>query len=107
MKQNKKNNNQTILLYQMQKTTRRPAEPFNRGGIADLPLLRTHIEDQVKRNSRGTLVIRGIKKDNQEKTWNNTSHVLSSSFCGLFGWNPNQFLRDIERPRRGNYRIIF
>ena len=62
------------------------------------------IEDQVNRNSRDMLVIRGIKKENQEKTWNNTSHVLSSSLCELFGWNPNQFLSDIERAHRGDYK---
>ena len=28
--------------------------------------------------------------------------MLSSSLCGLFGWNPNQFLSDIERAHRGN-----
>ena len=66
--------------------------------------LEENIEDQVNRNSRDTLVIRGIKKENQEKTWNNTSHVLSSSLCGLFGWNPNQFLSDIERAHRGDYK---
>ena len=66
--------------------------------------LQENIEDQVNRNSRDTLVIRGIKKANQEKTWNNTSHVLSSSLCGLFGWNPNQSLGDIERAHRGDYK---
>ena len=66
--------------------------------------LEENIEDQVNRNSRDTLVIRSIKKENQEKTWNNTSHVLSSSLCGLFGWNPNQFLSDIERAHRGDYK---
>ena len=66
--------------------------------------LEENIEDQVNRNSRVMLVIRGIKKENQEKTWNNTSHVLSSSLCGLFGWNPNQFLSDIERAHRGDYK---
>ena len=50
------------------------------------------------------LVIRGIKKVNQEKTWNNTSHVLSSSLCELFGWGPHQFLNDIERAHRGDYK---
>ena len=49
------------------------------------------------------LVIRGIKKENQEKTWNNASHVLSSSLCGLFGQNPNQFLSDIERTHGNDY----
>ena len=44
--------------------------------------LEEDIEDQVNRNSKEALVIRGIKKNNQEKTWNNTSHVLSSSLCG-------------------------
>ena len=66
--------------------------------------LEENIEDQVNRNSRDTLVIRGIKKENQDKTWNNTSHVLSSSLCGLFGWNPNQFLSNIERAHRGDYK---
>ena len=66
--------------------------------------LEVNIEDQINRNSRDTLVIRGIKKENQEKTWNNTSHVLSSSLCGLFGWNANQFLSDIERAHRGDYK---
>ena len=63
-----------------------------------------NIEDHINRNSRDTLVIRSIKKENQVKTWNNTSHVLSSSLCGLFGWNPNHFLSDIERARRGDYK---
>ena len=58
--------------------------------------LQENIEDQVKRNSRDMLVIRDIKKENQEKIWNNTSHMLSSSLCGLFGWNPNHFLSNIE-----------
>ena len=66
--------------------------------------LEESIEDQVNRNSRDMLVIRGIKKVNQKKTWNNTSHVLSSSLCGLFGWNPNQFLSDIEREHTGDYK---
>ena len=66
--------------------------------------LEENIEDQVNRNSRDTLVTRGIKKENQDKTWNNISHVLSSSLCGLFGWNPNQFLSNIERAHRGDYK---
>ena len=30
--------------------------------------------------------------------------MLSSSLCGLFGWNPNQFLSDIEREHTGDYK---
>ena len=66
--------------------------------------LEENIEDQVNINSRDTLVIRSIKKDNQEKTWNNTSHVFPSSICGLFGWNPNHFLSDTERAHGGDYK---
>ena len=47
--------------------------------------LEGNIKDQVNRNSSDTLIRRGIKKANQEKTWNNTSHVFSSSLCGLLG----------------------
>ena len=68
-------------------------------------VLEEKIEDQVNRNSREILlVIRGIKKKNQEKAWNNTSHVLSSYLCGSFGWNPNQFFSDTERTHRGDYK---
>ena len=30
--------------------------------------------------------------------------MLSSSLCGLFGWNPNQFLSVTERAHRGDYK---
>ena len=63
-----------------------------------------NIEPQININSRDILVIRGIKRESQEKTQNSTSHVLSSSLCGLFAWNPNHFLSDIERAQRGNYK---
>ena len=64
-----------------------------------------NIKDQINRNSRDALGIRGKKKkENQEKTWNDTSHVLSSSLCGLFACNPNQFLSDIERAHGSDYK---
>ena len=30
--------------------------------------------------------------------------MLSSSLCGLFGWNPNQFLSGTDRANRGDYK---
>ena len=63
-----------------------------------------NIKDQINRNSRDTLGTRGKKKENQEKAWNETSHVLSSSLCGLFACNPNQFLSDIERAHGSDYK---
>ena len=32
--------------------------------------------------------------------------MLSSPLCGLFGWNPNQFLSDTERAHRGDYKNL-
>ena len=61
-------------------------------------------EVQINRNSRDTLVIRDIKKENQEKTWNNTLHVFFSSLYGLFGWNPYQFLSDIKGEHKVDYK---
>ena len=68
--------------------------------------LEENIEDHFNRNSRDKLVIYKWHKKgkSREKTWNNTSHVLSGSLCGLFRWNPNQFLSDIERAHKGDYK---
>ena len=43
--------------------------------------LEGNTEDQVNRNSKDMLAIRGIKKENQEQPWNNTSHVICRSLC--------------------------
>ena len=32
--------------------------------------------------------------------------MLSSSLYGLFGWNPNHFLSDIERVHREDYKNL-
>ena len=39
--------------------------------------LEENIDDQVNGHFGDALVKRGTKKENQEKKWNNTSHVLS------------------------------
>ena len=64
--------------------------------------LEENIEDQVNRKFRHTLITRGVKKENQEKTWNNTSHMRSPVLfvdC-MLGWNLNQFPSGIEKPHR-------
>ena len=72
--------------------------------VKKIDKLEENIEDQIKRNYRDTLVTKSIKNKNQKKTWHNTSHVISSSLCGLFESNPNQFLSDIERAHRSDYK---
>ena len=58
----------------------------------------TYELEENNENQVNMLVIIGTK--NQEKTWNNTLHVLSNSLGGLLGWNPNQFLSEIEWTHR-------
>ena len=41
--------------------------------------LEEQIEDQINRNTRNTLVFRGIKRKNSEKTWNDTENVLANT----------------------------
>ena len=66
--------------------------------------LEEQIEDQINRNTRSTLVIRGIKHKNTEKTWNDTEDVLASTLCGYFGWNKDQFIHDTNTDHRGTYK---
>ena len=66
--------------------------------------LEENIEDQVNRKYRDTLITGGVKKENQEKTQNNTSHMPSPVLfvdC-MLRWNLNQFLSDIEKPHSGD-----
>ena len=66
--------------------------------------LEEKIEGQINRNTRSTLVIRGIKHKNIEKIWNDTEDVLASTLCGYFGWNKDQFIHDTNRDHRGTYK---
>ena len=62
------------------------------------------VEDQINKNTCTTLVIRGIKHMNTEKTWNDTENVLANILCGYFGWNKDQFVHDTNRVHRGTYK---
>ena len=66
--------------------------------------LEEQIEDQINRNTRSTLVIRGIKHKNTEKTWNDTENVLANTLCSYFGWNKDQLIHDTDRGHRGTYK---
>ena len=66
--------------------------------------LEEQIEDQINRNTCSTLVIRGIKHKNTEKTWNDTENVLANTLCGYFGWNKDQFIHDTDRVHTGTYK---
>ena len=61
------------------------------------------VDDQINRNARSTLIIRGVKFNlHNEKSWNDIENVLATTLCTQFGWNKDQFAHDIERAHRGN-----
>ena len=63
------------------------------------------VDDQINRNARSTLIIRGVKFNlRNEKSWNDTENVLPTTLCTQFGWNKGQFAQDMERAHRGNYK---
>ena len=63
------------------------------------------VGDQINRNARSTLIIRGVKFNlHNEKSWNDTENALATTLCTQFGWNKDQFVHDIERAHRGNYK---
>ena len=63
------------------------------------------VDDQVNRNARSTLIIRGVNFNlHNENSWNDTENILATTLCIQFGWNKNQFAHDIERAHRGNYK---
>ena len=68
----------------------------NQNSISNLTSESTALQEKLAEQAK--------KIGNREKTWNNTSHVLSSSLYGLLGWNPNQFFSGIERTHRGDYK---
>ena len=63
------------------------------------------VDDQINRNARSSLIIRGVKFNlRNEKSWNDTENVLATSLCTQLGWNKDQFAHDIERAHRRNYK---
>ena len=64
------------------------------------------VDDQINRNARSTLIIRGVKFNlRNEKSWNDTENVLATTLCTQFRWNKEQFAHDIEWAHCGNYKI--
>ena len=63
------------------------------------------VDDQIIRNARSTLIIRGVKFNlRNEKSWNDTENILAITLCTQFGWNKDQFAHDIERAYCGNQK---
>ena len=67
-------------------------------------VLQKRLEDQTCRNSRNSLIIRGVPEDNDEKTWDDTRRVLCSSLSRIVNVGEQDLSRMIERVHRGKKR---
>ena len=95
------NTNRLKQLEKESKITNLRLEEYSR----KIEQLEELVDDQINRNARSTLIIRGVKFNlRNEKSWNDTENVLPTTLCTQFGWNKGQFAQDIERAHRGNYK---
>ena len=95
------NTNRLELLEEESKITNLRLEEYSR----KTEQLEELVDDQVNRNARSTLIIRGVKFNLQnEKSWNDTENVLATTLYIQFGWNKDQFAHGIERAHHGNYK---
>ena len=63
------------------------------------------VDDQINRKTRSALITRGVKFNlHNEKSWNDSENILATTLCTQSGWNKDQFVHDIERAYRGNYK---
>ena len=93
------NTNRLKQLEKESKITNLRLEEYSR----KIEQLEELVDDQINRNARSTLIIRGVKFNlHNEKSWNDIENVLATTLCTQFGWNKDQFAHDIERAHRGN-----
>ena len=93
------NTNKLEQLEEESKITNLRLEEYSR----KIEQLEELVDDQINRNARSTLIIRGVKFNlHNEKSWNDIENVLATTLCTQFGWNKDQFAHDIERAHRGN-----
>ena len=95
------NTNRLEQLEEERKITNLRLEEYSR----KIEQLEELVDDQINRNARSTLIIRGVKFNlRNEKSWNDTENILSTTLCTQFSWKKDQFAHDIERTHRGNYK---
>ena len=93
------NTNRLKQLEKESKITNLRLEEYSR----KIEQLEELVDDQINRNARSTLIIRGVKFNlHNEKSWNDIENVLATTLCTQFGWNKDQFAHDIEPAHRGN-----
>ena len=96
------NDNKTEILKlksQIEVITTSITEKTNR-----INLLEDTLNDQIDRNLRSTLIIRGLPKKADENTWDDTANVFADYMAQKLNWNNNSrnmLFQDIERIHRG------
>ena len=63
--------------------------------------LQNSMEDQINRGMRSTLIFKGIKEEENEFSWEDTTNVLANQLSPILNCDPMQIVGDIERAHRG------
>ena len=66
-----------------------------------ITVLQQRLEDQTCRNSRNSLIIRGVEEDDDEKSWDDTRRVLCNALSRYVKVSSQDLSRMIERVHRG------
>ena len=66
--------------------------------------LQNDLNDQIDRNMRSTILVRGLLQKQNEKSWNDTALAFANHLAEKLQWDENSrnmLLNDIERIHRG------
>ena len=82
-------------------TTAQEASTYARENREDIHQLDIQVENLKNRSLRKTLVFRNIKKQQSEKTWNNTKMVLTNEISKhMQDFSKEEIIKNIERAHR-------
>ena len=65
--------------------------------------LKEALIEQTDRSLRSTLIFKGIPREKNEKSWDDTKNVLVEYLSNTFNWDPNGLNNDIECTHRGKF----
>ena len=71
--------------------------------LVRINVMQKRLEDQTNRNSRTSLIIRGVPETDDE-SWDDTRHNLCTALAPIVGKEPNEISDMIERVHRGKAR---
>ena len=69
-------------------------------------MLQHRVEDQTCRNTRNSIIVKGVKENRGEKTWDETRRVLCDALAPHVNIASQEISKMIERVHRGRQRKV-